>query len=965
MTRPDPSPKHRLTHEFTPASIMPMSPTRPLSPLTILVAMSSFVPSVVPAADNIDLRGAWRVELDPMNAGVAERWFAHELPGTITLPGSLQQHGLGDPVTAETKWTGSVFDRSYFNAPEYAPYREPGNIKVPFWLQPDTHYTGAAWFQREIEVPANWKGRRLVLTLERPHWKTTVWLDDRETGTQDALSVPHVHELGAAVGPGRHVLTIRVDNTHDPDLGENSHSISDHTQGNWNGIVGRITLSATAPVWIDDLQVYPRLRDRTAMARGRLDRLDGRPWPESVRIVGGAPTSASIDAPVAPDGSFSATCAFAADTAPWDELTPALHQVTASLPNGESRVVTVGFRAIAAESRQLTLNGRKLFLRGTLDYAAFPRTGHPPTEGAEWQRIFGVVKAHGLNHVRFHSWCPPEAAFVVADELGILLQVEVASWPNWSTALGDGKPVDAWIEAETARILRAYGNHPSFVMLCAGNEPGGPSHEAWLSRWVARQKASDPRRLYTAGAGWPELPENDYHVRSEPRIQQWLEELNSRINATPPETRTDYSDFIRARRVPVVSHEIGQWCAYPNLAEISKYTGYLKPRNFEIFRETLTARGLAAQADDFLHASGKLQALCYKEDIEAALRTPEMGGFQLLGLQDFPGQGTALVGVLDAFWEEKGYITPGEYRRFCHVTVPLARLDRRVFTAEEHLVADVEVAHYGAAPLTRAQAGWALVAEDGSPVAAGSFPPREVPIGGGNRLGRVDIALAALPVPARYRLVVTLDGTEFANDWDIWVYPPPTTVVQPLPGNVTVTSRFDAAALARLEAGETVWLQVPSARVAPDPRRGPIKLGFSSIFWNTAWTNGQAPHTLGILCDPRHPALASFPTDTHSNWHWWYIVSNAAPLILDGLPKNLRPTVQVIDDWFTNRRLGLAFEARVGPGRLLVTSIDLGDAVLDPVRRQLRASLLEYLAGNAFAPDVEVSPDQVRALMSE
>ena len=385
----------------------------------------------------------------------------------------------------------------------------------------------------------------------------------------------------------------------------------------------------------------------------------------------------------------------------WDEFNPSLQRIAVSLDNGERREVMFGLREIAAVGRHLTINGRTIFLRGALDCAAFPRTGHPPTDVDSWRKELGVIQAHGLNHVRFHSWCPPEAAFVAADELGIYLQVEVATWPNQSTTLGDGRPVDDWIDRETSRILRAYGNHASFVMLCAGNEPGGEHHAAWLANWVTRQKSSDSRRLYTAGAGWPEVSENDYHVRSEPRIQHWKEGLASRINHLPPETRTDYRDFINARAVPVVSHEIGQWCVYPNFAEMTKYTGYLKPRNFEIFRASLAAHHMLDQAHDFLIASGKLQALCYKEDVESALRTSEMGGFQLLGLSDFPGQGTALVGVLDTFWEEKGYISAPEFRRFCNTTVPLVRLDKRVFTSDEYLTTDIEIAHFGPSALVK------------------------------------------------------------------------------------------------------------------------------------------------------------------------------------------------------------------------------------------------------------------------
>jgi len=936
------------------------------SPLTLTLVFAFILIGRGVAAEWLDLSGAWRFELDRNDRGVTENWAARPLTtGSLQLPGSLPGQGIGDPVTVDTKWTGGIFDKSWFTAPEYAPYRQPGNVKVPFWLQPETHFVGAAWYQRDIDIPTAWTGRHVVLTLERPHWKTNVWLDGVALGSQDSLSTAHDYDLGR-VASGRHNLTIRIDNTLVPDIGENSHSISDHTQGNWNGVVGRIGLTVTAPVWIDELQVFPRIADRTVEVRGRVRHLERHPLPANLSLTptsSGGNSSTPIKVAIGADGGFSATYSLGPDAALWDEFSPALHQVTAKLPDGDEKSVRFGLREISHDGRQLLINGRKLFLRGTLDCAAFPRTGHPPMEVAGWKRIFATIQAHGLNHIRFHSWCPPEAAFVAADELGLYLQIEAASWPNQSTTLGDGKPVDAWLEAETNRILRAYGNHPSFVIFCADNEPRGDHHVTWLTSWVERHKAADTRRLYTAGAGWPEVPPNDVHVRPDPRIQHWGAGLESRINHLPPETRTDYHDFINARTVPVISHEIGQWCVYPNFAEIPKYTGYLKPRNFEIFQASLAARGMADQAHDFLIASGKLQALCYKEDIESALRTPGMGGFQLLGLYDFPGQGTALVGVLDAFWEEKGYITPKEFRRFAGSTVPLARLERRVFKVDEVLTADLEVAHFGPQSTTTA-ATWRLVGDDGHVAARGQFAPKEIPVGNGNSLGRVEIPLKTVPAPARYKLVVSLEHPAASNDWDVWVYPTRAAGV-PVPATVTVTPDFDAATEAKLAAGETVFLTIPPDRVRPDTQRGPIALGFSSIFWNTAWTHGQPPHTLGILCDPKHPAFASFPTDGFSNWQWWYPLHHAAAMILDDLPPKLRPTVQVIDDWFTNRRLGLVFEARVGRGKLMVTSIDLGDAGADPVRQQLRASLLAYLSSARFAPAVEITPAQIRGLMKQ
>ncbi|RPJ85949.1 MAG: glycoside hydrolase, partial [Acidobacteria bacterium] len=626
-----------------------------------------------------------------------------------------------------------------------------------------------------------------------------------------------------------------------------------------------------------------------------------------------------------------------------------------------SRSVRFGRREITTQGTQFLLNGRKLFIRGTLECAIFPATGHPPVDVDSWRRIIRIAKAHGLNNIRFHSWCPPEAAFVAADELGFYYHVECSSWANGSTTIGDGKPVDKWIYEEADRILEAYGNHPSFLLMLYGNEPGGKNHRQFLSTWVKHYRDKDPRRLYSSGAGWPELAENQFHVLPGPRIQAWQGGLKSRINSKPPETETDYRDFTAQRSVPVISHEIGQWCVYPNFDEMAKYKGYLKPKNFEIFRDRLQEHGLLDQARDFLSASGKLQTLCYKEDIESALRTPGMGGFQLLDLHDFPGQGTALVGVLDPFWDSKDYVTPEEYSRFCNSTVPLARLSKRVFTSNETLEAAIEVAHFGPRPLKGAVTDWKVVDQAGSALAAGQLLPRDIPIDNGAPLGKLSVPLTALGAPGRFKLVVGLDGTPFENDWDFWVYPPGQS--DPPSEGVTIARELNARSVAALEAGASLFLIARPESVAPDPKRGKVEIGFSSIFWNTAWTNRQAPHTLGILCDPKHPALSCFPTENHTNWQWWYLLSpgRSAAMILDPLPPGLKPIVQVIDDWFTARRLGLVFEAKVGKGKLLVSSIDLETGLeANPVARQLRSSLLRYMASDRFDPQTEVTVEQLR-----
>lgn len=172
--------------------------------------------------------------------------------------------------------------------------------------------------------------------------------------------------------------------------------------------------------------------------------------------------------------------------------------------------------------------------------------------------------------------------------------------------------------------------------------------------------------------------------------------------------------------VPVISHESGQRCVYPDFREIGKYTGPVEARNFELWREMLTANGMGDQAHDFFRASGALTVVEYKAVIEALLRSSKSAGFQLLSLNDFPGQGYAPVGVLDPFWDSKGLVTPEDWRAFCAPTVALLRYPKSAWFEDETFTAKAEVYNFGAAALKmRKSAGR-------SPTAAGKPSPRAV-----------------------------------------------------------------------------------------------------------------------------------------------------------------------------------------------------------------------------------------------
>lgn len=904
---------------------------------------------VADAAYRQSLEGTWRFAIDREDAGVRDNWFTRPLEEQIELPGTLQEQGFGNEITAETRWMGRLYDKAWAQRAEHEPYGRAGNVKVPFWLQPHRQYSGAAWYQRSIRIPESWRERRVVLSFERVQWSSTVWLDDRLIGFDDGLSAPHIYEPGI-LEPGEYLLTVRVDNRMLYNIREDAHSITDSTQTNWNGLVGELSLTSTTPVWLEDVRAFTDIAKKTVRFDIAIGNLTGKAGK-------GTLTAGDVVVPVewtAEGARAEVVVPLGRDAALWDEFNPALHRLTLRLKGDAADDVQhfqVGLREIRTADAKFYINDRLTFFRGTHEGCQFPLTGYPPTDVQSWRKVFEVCKAYGLNHVRFHSWCPPRAAFLAADEMGMYLQPECSNWGQYSSR--ETRLVE-WLGRETDKLVKAYGNHPSFVLFSTGNEPAGPWEEHLL-KWCREWKARDERRVYASQTGRHfgdrpgPVPDIDYLIAN--RIGTFM------LRGDRGWHGRDFARSLEGNNYPVISHETGQWCAFPDFSEMPKYTGKLKPKNFEIFRESLAEKGMLHQARDFLTASGAFQLACYKEEIEALLRTPGMGGFQLLDLHDYPGQGTALVGVLNVFWESKGYVAPEQFRRFCDVTVPLARMRQSVYTADESLIVDVEIAHFGKAPIADARPVWKIVNAAGDLAASGRFETRTISIGNGIGLGTVRTALSGFTAPQQYRLVVGLEGTPVENDWPFWVYP--AAVDTNAADDILVTRRFEEAAERLAAGGKVLWM----------PRYEDLRwdcppVGRLPIFWNRLMGPGWE-RFLGILCDPAHAALADFATQAHYEWQWQEVFRPYCRAInMDKLPGELVPIVQMIDDWNRNYKLGIVFECRVGKGRLLVCAADL-ETDLDkrPVARQLRHSLLAYMAGDVFSPQAAVNEGALRELL--
>ena len=916
------------------------------------------------AQQRIDLSGKWNFKIDRKDVGKEQSWYKKTLwDDSIHLPASMPQQLKGDEVSVSTKWTGSLYDSSYYYNPYLKIYRQENNIKFPFFLTPNKHYVGVAWYEKQITITSINKDKRVTLFLERPHIQTTVWINGKEVGTQYSLTTPHVYDISKFVEKGTNTITIRIDTRlHDPyNVGQDSHSVTDQTQGNWNGIVGKMEVITEPSFWFDDLQVYPDIANHQAKV--------------VMKIYSLADTKSKIN--IAAE-SFNTTTSdrhqkeltlslkkgeqelvqyidMGKNPLLWSEFSPAMYRLKVKITNGQdsnTKETDFGMREFSIKGKYFYINGTKVVLRGTVENCDFPLTGYAPMDEKSWERVFRICKSFGLNHMRFHSYCPPEAAFEAADIVGFYLQPEGPSWPNHGIKLGYGQPIDTYLMDETKRMDQFYGNHPSFCMMACGNEPAGRWVE-WVSKFVDYWKSTDSRHVYTGasvGGSWQWQPHNQYHVKAGARGVNWLN--------TRPESDSDFRDKIDTVSAPYVSHETGQWCVYPDFTEIPKYTGVNKAKNFEIFRDLLKENKMEGLDHDFMMASGKLQALCYKNEIEKILRTPDYAGFQLLAINDYSGQGTALEGVLNVFFEEKGYINAQQFRRFCSETVPLARMPKFVYTNNETLTADIEVAHFGAAPLKNATTTYEIKDKDGKIYQQGVLSNKDIPIGNCYSLGTLQVPLKGITQATKLNLEIKISGCDAANDWDFWVYPEKVNIEKK---DIYVTDSLDAIALQKLKDGGKVLI-IANGKVSYGKD---IKQYFQPVFWNTSWFKMRPPHTLGILTNQDHPLYNKFPTEYHSNLQWWELLNKAQVMQFSEFPSDFQPLVQNIDTWFINRKIGMLFEANVLNGRLIMTSMDLtSDPERRIVARQLYKSVIDYMNTDKFRPKDTVTPEMINHLFT-
>ena len=894
-----------------------------------------------PCQKEMSLAGAWQVKLDSLNVGIDENWASTTFEDqAINLPGTLDDAKIGTASTLE-----------------------PGiNNYVLSNLTRKHQYIGVAWYQKEVDIPKSWNGKEVNLILERVIWESKVYVDGNLVGTSNSLIGAHNYNLTKYLSSGTHIITIAIDNGNkfplinqkgkkydDPINKDMAHAYTNHTQIKWNGIIGDIVLQAQETNTIKNIQIYPNVVNNTLKVsfdnigsetdglRYEIVSLDNKVIKtETIKNLNANKNSASFEIE-RPEGLQF-----------WDEFNPALYDLKIINSMNDTITTRFGYKDIKNDKGVLTLNNKRIFLRGNLECVIFPLTGYPPMEKEDWATLITQAKNYGLNHLRFHSWCPPKAAFEAADEAGFYLQVEL---PYWNLKAGKDKSTTQFLQAEGDKILKDYGNHPSFVLMSLGNELQGDA--ALMNAMVADLKQKDSRHLYTTTTfsfqkpmGQVPEPQDEFFVT------QWTDKGWIRgqgiFNKKAPHFDKDYTKNSAHVEVPIISHEIGQYSVYPDMSEISKYTGVLKPLNFISVKKELEKKGLIDLAPAFTQASGKLAAMLYKEEIERALKTPNFDGFQLLQLQDFPGQGTALVGLLNAFWESKGIISPEEFRKFNSEIVPLIRFKKAVYETGEMFNASIEIANFFEEKEQQTIV-WSVVDDAGNQIKNGQIEHVNLHIGNNINLGSIDFLVDAKEAK-RYTIKVALQGTTYQNDWPIWVYP---KTLPEITDDIVVTASYETA-LKALENGKKVFLN-------PDPKtiKG-IKGRFVPVFWSPVHFPDQ-PGTMGLLVDEKHQAFNKFPTQSHTEWQWWDLCINSKSVITDSL--DVTPIVRVIDNFVTNHHLTNVFEAKVGNGKLVFSSIDLfTDVDKRPVARQLKYSLLNYMNSDAFNPSEFVEFENLKRL---
>ncbi len=880
------------------------------------------------------------------------------IPGTglqaaMRVPGTLDENGIGFPDRGTNQWHPDAKVSAELS----------GEKEIATRFTRCFTYEGPVLLSRRISFRPE-KGERVILEVERARHLMLAVNGQVIPETDDpCISAPHRFEITDCL-TGEDEIRLTSDNSypgwpHDAIL--YSSAATDETQTNWNGLLGFVGLRIVPGTYLYSVQVYPEA-DRLHVLIG----IDAREAAEDVLTIQCDALEKHVEKVLRLRKGRQEVrleqLPLRSGVRRWDVGSGFLYTLTAGLRT-DRKTVSFGIRDFGVdETGHLTLNRRRVFLRGEVNCGVFPETGYAPMTVSEWDRILKTYQSYGVNYVRFHSYIPPEAAFSAADAAGMLLQPELPHW-NPKDAF-DTETDERFYRAELKAAFRMLANHPSFVMLTYGNE-------LWpTDRGMTRIRAltdlahaldrtrlvASASNLYYGREGCDDA--SDFYTSQRYggfSLRASFSGMKGHLNEKYPGTRTDYSQAVALLREkcrkPVLSFEVGQYEVLPDFSELTAFHGVTRPVNYELIRKKVRERGLENNWEKMVKASGELALICYREEVEAALRTEGLSGMSLLGLQDFPGQGTALVGMLNAHMQPKPYefARPERFRSFFRDVLPLLRMDRYTWTEGEELRADVLIVNDGRESLTET-VRYELSGSGES--VSGSLPACSVGAGERKAAGAIRIPLYTGGRASRRMLTVRFGGWE--NTYPIWIYP---DTVPRCPDTVYCCRWLDMHARQLLESGGKVFL-------APDSTAEALPASVQGQFSTDFWSVGTFPFQeggMGQLIDEAHPLFRNFPTSFHTEWQWWPMAKQRAVI----LPGEMKMIVREMDSYAYLRPMAQLLECRCGNGRLLLSTMGLHRLQQYPEARTLLGCIYEYMNSPEFQPEQELTPDAVAGLVAE
>jgi beta-galactosidase len=875
-----------------------------------------------PPRARIDLNGAWQFRLDSQAA------FAR----SIQVPGCWQAQGVGE---------------------------QSGILRH--------HYAGTAWYRKTVSIPESWKGKRVTLRIGGALRIAELFMNGKPGGSHDGMSAPFEFDVTDVVRAGAsNIIDLRISNPGNPPGESPDKQIPSQPAGmlnyigNWGGIYGPVELEATSRIWIEQVWVRPDLAKSTARFGIRVHNTEGQAFRGQLRVaVGPHQGAAAIQVPAGQAAETELAVPMPGARL-WSPEHPDLYMAAVTVLRGDAECDRVdqrfGMREIKTQGSVLLLNGKPLYLRGYGDDNVEVLTGVPSASKEVYLGRLRLARSFGFNAVRFHSMTPVREYFEAADEVGMLVMAELpVAYTQYLLPFKD------FVRNELTSVVLAHRNHPSWLSLALGNE----FNLDWIKDENSKREFQD-----TVGEFY--------------RLAKSL--MPDRIVLSNDGNRLEPTDMMSlgrgaAANHPTVRHEFGEYyCSLPDLSLIPKFTGVMIPEWLEAKSRWVTENGLAAEYPAYLRNSQRLLQLGHKFQIERVRRDADVTGYTYWLIVDYPGgtgEGDSWEeGWFDSFWQPKG-VLPEDGRELNSPVLPLidAGPGDRTLWSDSTKDLKVLVSNYGDREIREGAASW-RVSSDGRTLAESRVEHLAAPLGRIGPVSTISIGHVGGESPRKLNLVVDVDG--HVNHWNFWAFPrllmrhaeSPIAAAVVWPGlkryypfvqsgahapvahSVWITPVLDNAAIDFLESGGRVWLALE-------------KTGDVTFFPASGGALGTVVR--------EHPALQGFPHEDFCDLQFYSLMQHATPFPLDHLPKiapiigGIRTKAGFLSKRKELSKVGYVFEARVGAGRLLVTTLRIGSQLDDahPEAVFLCDRLLRYCDSSEFRPQAEIAASQLSKEVAE